>query len=433
MRWLAQVFASAFVRKVAFVVAGALVYAILSFVGIRDAHAAIVTAWNCSGGSCRDVHDTATDAAAHAESQALAHTQSFCSSLGQTASVHWVYQNSWVDPVGAGFQEKGQCVDSIPPPVSGGTYHASSLHYHNFQTNNCGDLPDHEDWLYPPTQGGSNVCDGGCQFQGGVDLITGRSVYSPTGAICGTNGTEPSTAPDTDNDGVPDQDDDFPNDPTETTDTDGDGVGDGSDTDPDDPTNGSDDGTGDNEDDNQASGGATCGQPPQCTGDAIACNTNWQIWKMRCSTTAVVTGSPEVCNTAYSCTGDSAQCAKINLLRKAACDAVTTAPGGTPVGDTNLNGIPDALEGDGSGYTPGSVEGAVTTHDGTAQWDGLASGGWLGAGSGSCPGLPALVIGGNTYQLDGFACEHGQLLHSFMVMLGFVFAAAIIGRAAAGS
>ncbi|MGB7298508.1 MAG: RICIN domain-containing protein [Burkholderiaceae bacterium] len=57
--------------------------------------------------------------------------------------------------------------------------------------------------------------------------------------------------PDSDNDGVPDSEDEFPNDPNETTDTDGDGVGDNGDSFPADPLESADtdsDGVGDNAD-----------------------------------------------------------------------------------------------------------------------------------------------------------------------------------------
>lgn len=60
---------------------------------------------------------------------------------------------------------------------------------------------------------------------------------------------------DSDGDGVPDTEDDFPNDPTETTDTDGDGVGDNADVFPNDPTEWADsdgDGIGDNSDTSNA-------------------------------------------------------------------------------------------------------------------------------------------------------------------------------------
>ncbi len=66
--------------------------------------------------------------------------------------------------------------------------------------------------------------------------------------VTGTGTTEPT---DTDGDGVPDDEDDFPNDANETTDTDGDGVGDNADafpSDPDEDTDTDGDGTGDNAD-----------------------------------------------------------------------------------------------------------------------------------------------------------------------------------------
>ncbi len=71
----------------------------------------------------------------------------------------------------------------------------------------------------------------------------------------------PSAPVDSDGDGVPDESDAFPNDPTETTDTDGDGVGDNADAFPNDPNESADsdgDGIGDNADlfPNDATNGA---------------------------------------------------------------------------------------------------------------------------------------------------------------------------------
>lgn len=110
--------------------------------------------------------------------------------------------------------------------------------------------------------------------------------------------------PDTDGDGHPDNEDDFPNDPAEHNDADGDGVGDNGDAlpnnpnetedsdddgvgdngdiDDEDPNNGQDSGVG-NETDNASSGGGDCATPPESTGDAILAAIAYQTWATRCA------------------------------------------------------------------------------------------------------------------------------------------------------
>lgn len=139
-------------------------------------------------------------------------------------------------------------------------------------------------WRYAPNESITVACYEGCFYEGGIDITTGLATYFPSGATCVPNNNNgPIVDPDSDGDGVPDSTDDFPNDPGETTDSDGDGVGDNNDPDPNDPDNGGDDGSGD-ETDNQASGGALCGAPPVCSGDGILCATLFQTWKGRCAT-----------------------------------------------------------------------------------------------------------------------------------------------------
>lgn len=128
------------------------------------------------------------------------------------------------------------------------------------------------------------VCDDGCLLSPVLIIQPDASFvteWQPTGNTC-TEADAAPPIPDTDGDGVPDDDDAFPNDPTESTDSDGDGQGDNSDFAPDDATNGDDDGNG-NESDNSASGGGTCAAPPACAGDGIACATLYQQWQTRCA------------------------------------------------------------------------------------------------------------------------------------------------------
>ncbi|WDK64795.1 hypothetical protein JH271_10840 [Xanthomonas campestris pv. campestris] len=177
----------------------------------------------------------------------------------------------------------------------------------------CAARPSEFGWL---VDGLGAKCHTGCTYA--YDPTAGG--YSPSGTTC-TSEESPEPKLDTDGDGVPDDEDAFPNDPNESKDTDGDGIGDNADIAPEDPTNGEDKEEGD-EKDNQASGGGNCGAPPSCSGDAIACNTNWQVWRLRCQSTAVgsVTGDVTNCGAGINVTSpDPLANANILLQRKIAC------------------------------------------------------------------------------------------------------------------
>lgn len=271
------------------------------------------------------------------------------------------------------------------------------------------------------------VCDVGCAYEAFFDLESARVGYAPTGAVCVPGEDIPAPKPDTDLDGVPDDVDAFPNDPTESQDSDGDGIGDNADNAPNDPTNGDDkseEGEPNGEKDNTATGGGTCDAPPICSGDGIQCYQAVQQWKLVCKG-ARVTGSPEVCGAAYTCTNDPAQCAQVALLRKTACDNITT-PGGP--GDADGNGIPDVVEqtvADVPGDEPG-----VGEDNGDGAWAQVDQGGWLGGSS--CPGIPNLQLGGKVADISAIVCQQGATLGGFIYFMGVLFAAAIIGRSAAG-
>ncbi len=179
--------------------------------------------------------------------------------------------------------------------------------------SDCAARPSEFGWL---VDGLGAKCHKGCTYA--YDPTAGG--YSPSGTIC-TSEESPEPKLDTDGDGVPDDQDAFPNDPNESKDSDGDGIGDNADVAPNDPDNGKDKDEG-NEKDNQAGGGGTCGAPPSCSGDAIACNTNWQIWRMRCQGTATgsVTGDVTNCNAGVNVSSpDPLANASIVLQRKIAC------------------------------------------------------------------------------------------------------------------
>ncbi|MBD9377930.1 hypothetical protein IB228_11185 [Pseudoxanthomonas sp. PXM04] len=180
----------------------------------------------------------------------------------------------------------------------------------------CAGRPDEFTWTAPPAGGNSTVCHQGCTYDWVISA--GGSYYEASGNLC-SEGTPPEV--DTDGDGVPDDEDAFPNDPNEWKDTDGDGIGDNADTAPEDPTNGEDEGQGD-ETDNTAGGGGDCKAPPTCKGDGIACNTNFQMWKTRCAVENMggeVTGSPGDCNAGYNCKGNAVACAQLFVQRQALC------------------------------------------------------------------------------------------------------------------
>lgn len=274
-------------------------------------------------------------------------------------------------------------------------------------------------WGLP--EGSGAVCSDGCAY-----VLYSEGGLAPDGSICDT-GVEPVL--DSDGDGVPDQDDAFPNDPNESVDSDGDGIGDNADFAPDDPTDSADDGQGD-ESDNTVGGGGDCNSPPVgCKGDGVACLTAVTNWKIMCKG-AKVSGSPEVCGAAYSCAGDSAQCAEIALLRVTACKDGTPGEGGAN-GDADKNGIPDVLEG-GIAEDPNENPGDyVSGQDGSGLWGQVNTSGWLGGGA--CPGLPQVRIGGASYDVDDQFCTQvgvlGELIFAF-----FMFASAIvIGQASTGN
>ena len=155
----------------------------------------------------------------------------------------------------------------------------------------CSSRADEYGWSPPGGVAGGNVCSQGCTYTYVLDAS--GNFFSPTGSVCTTTDA-PEPVIDTDGDGVPDEDDAFPNDPNESSDSDGDGIGDNADFSPNDPTDGSDtpgEEDGDDEGDNTASGGGDCKAPPSCKGDGIQCNQLFQQWQIRCSG-ATVTGDP---------------------------------------------------------------------------------------------------------------------------------------------
>lgn len=257
----------------------------------------------------------------------------------------------------------------------------------------CSARPDEHAWMPPGgTAGPEPVCFNGCRYDQVLDGGSGETFYSATGGNCQVN-EFPVPEVDTDGDGVPDTEDAFPEDPNETSDIDGDGIGDNSDTAPDDATNGEDDGEG-NESDNTATGGGDCKSPPSCNGDGIQCNQLYQQWHIRCKG-VTLTGDPSVCGAGYSCAGDVAQCAMIALQRKTACNTEGLGEGGEggAQGDANGNGVPDVLEGSGTGDTGDPGEDVDPTRFGLGVNPNMLDQENI-FGGGQCPEPPSFSIMG---------------------------------------
>lgn len=326
------------------------------------------------------------------------------------------------------------------------------------QAATCSTRTDQYSWAPPGGIAGGNVCYQGCTYTYVLDASAGN-FFSPTGSTC-TTADAPEPSIDTDGDGVPDDEDAFPNDPNESQDSDGDGIGDNADTAPDDPTNGDDDGEG-NESDNSAGGGGTCAAPPSCQGDGIACNTNFQAWKTRCAVEGLggkVTGDPTNCNAGYTCENNAVACAQVAVMRAQLCSGTGDGePGpGSVTGGGNCetpyvctNGDPIACAslreqhklrcditsnpGDGEwGFEgePGEYFGVSESSSGAI--DGIDADGWLNRGQ--CPlntgAISALNLPGNAVDLT---CGSLSALGLLILMLGWVHAGMIVGRALSGS
>lgn len=128
--------------------------------------------------------------------------------------------------------------------------------------------------------------------------------------------------------------------------------------------------------DDNAGGGQTCGAPPFCSGDVIACAVLNQSWATRCAV-------------------------------------------------EHLSGDHPPEPGDyGQTFTPGQAWGA----DDGDQSGSLNSSGWLGGG-GSCPSLPSASFMGHTFAVnDWLPCSSLHIL-SLMILFGaYAQAAYILGR-----
>ncbi|TAA46280.1 hypothetical protein [Pseudoxanthomonas winnipegensis] len=319
-------------------------------------------------------------------------------------------------------------------------------------TGTCAQRPNRTDFA-GNAQG--RVCFDGCTYDVTLDLDAGTYLSVPNGSTCKPSDDAPPPSVDSDGDGVPDDQDAFPNDPTETKDSDGDGIGDNSDAAPNDPSNGKDGGEGD-EKDNTATGGGDCRAPPACSGDGIACNTNFQMWSARCAVERLggtVSGNPGNCGASYTCDGNAVGCAQLAVQRAALCAGNGDGDGS---GDGSVSGGGDcahpfvctggdpiacaqlrqaqvakcALVGDGG---PPSVVGddveasdlfGLSERSSSISFD---DGGWLGGRT--CPDVSFLS---DLPEGREALCNGVSVLAVYMLILGFIHSMWIVGRAVTG-
>jgi len=191
--------------------------------------------------------------------------------------------------------------------------------------------------------------------------------------------TDPTRTLDSDNDGIADEFDALPNDPGESADTDADGVGDNGDFNPTDPDNGLDAGTG-NETDNASSGGGNCATPPTSSGDAITAMIAFQTWHTRCQAEAL--------NEKQTATNS-----KLDGIQAAieAQGPNSTGTGSTIDGD--VSGMDTATGTEGITGGTGNVESLVNDD---SSFD---DSGFFG-GARSCPAMPVIEVMGSTLDFN---------------------------------
>ena len=197
----------------------------------------------------------------------------------------------------------------------------------------CSSRPEQTGWKTPDGTSGGKVCNEGCAYDAVVDATSPNGLlFVASGSTC-RKGEHPSPEPSTDDgddggggsgdtggggDGGGDNGGGDGGNPGGGDNNGGGGTGNG--TDP--GGGGPGTGTGDQEGEGDAAGGEGCEAPPTCSGDPIACNTNWQIWRARCDGTSngKVEGDLNDCSKPIKITSpDQLANAQLLLQRKIAC------------------------------------------------------------------------------------------------------------------
>lgn len=184
-----------------------------------------------------------------------------------------------------------------------------------------------------------------------------------------------------------------------------------------------------------ASGGDTCETPPSCSGNAISCMQVKIQWRIDCNTRRQVNISGGTCSAVPICTGkgcNAMEYAQLMQQWRTACAveklASKTGEDGGPVGDANKNGVADVLEGTGNVSDPGDGKSDV---DGAKRFGIGVSTDRLDKenifGSGSCPEPPSFQIMGFSIANDfPYWCQAMAILRALVLMFGAFYALKIL-------
>lgn len=184
------------------------------------------------------------------------------------------------------------------------------------------------------------------------------------------------------------------------------------------------------EDDGKFSGGETCEEPPQCSGDNIMCGQARILWRIDCNTRKNRNVSGGGCNAEPICTGDKCDALEYSQLLqqwRAACalerlEAKTTGAGaGT--------GQPDwtKVTGDGTGGA-GAEPTGMTRVVGQSIEGKLDGSGFFG-GNGNCPRLGTIDAGKfGSFDLDEMSwfCDLLTMVRWILRLLGAFIALGIL-------
>ncbi|PTT59853.1 virulence factor TspB C-terminal domain-related protein [Stenotrophomonas sp. HMWF003] len=177
------------------------------------------------------------------------------------------------------------------------------------------------------------------------------------------------------------------------------------------------------------SGGDDCTAPPSCSGSPIMCGMARIQWRIDCNTRKNRNIAGGACGTVPICTGekcDSMEYSGMLFQWRSACAAEKLlaksgdSTGGS-IGDANKNGVADALEGKGAVNAPGDGKADVA---GVKKWGINLSTSVLDTsdmlGGGSCPQPPTIVIMGKSVSGSDmpYFCQLAAILRGLILFFG---------------
>ncbi|MEA9732499.1 hypothetical protein [Xanthomonas campestris] len=185
----------------------------------------------------------------------------------------------------------------------------------------------------------------------------------------------------------------------------------------------------------EASGGESCETPPTCSGSAIQCIQVKIQWRIDCNTRRSQNISGGACTAVPVCTGkacDAMEYAQLMQQWRSTCFLEKLAKGDTSGGsnsDKNGNGVADVLEGMGTvpdvGDGKADIEGAkrfgIRLSTDKLDRDNIF-------GSGSCPQPPSFTVMGKTISGADFPyfCQAAAILKALIWIFGVYTAIQIL-------